>query len=184
MKDTPIFTEQEKASQETFTALMMALSYPGEQEPLSSGSVISIGQTLLDLETTFYTSDRQLAKQLAQTTAREVAAENADYLFFPTMSDADLEIIKTAKVGTMLYPDRSATLIIGCNFGDGVSLKLTGPGIKTHKEIQIGSIPEQLFSVRGITIDYPLGWDIFFVDGSSVMGLPRTTVVDLKAEVL
>lgn len=181
MQETPIFTKHEERTQATFTALMMALSYPGEEEPLPSNDMVAIGETLLDLETTFYSSDREFAKLLAKTTAREVSAEQADYLFFPTVSEADLELIKSAKVGTMLYPDRSATLILGCNFGDGMELSLTGPGIKTVQALHIENLPETFFTIRDIAIEYPLGWDVFFVDGSAVVGLPRTTTVEIIA---
>lgn len=179
MNQTPIFTEIEERTQATFTALMMALSYPGEAAPLTTADIGAIGETLLDLETTFFTPDRDLAQRLGKTTARELPVERADYIFLPTLSDSSVPICKQARVGCMLYPDRSATLVIGCRFGDGLTLKLTGPGIQTKKSIQVDGIPSEFFEIRDASISYPLGWDLFLVDGAEVIGLPRTTQVEV-----
>ena len=47
-------TEHEARSQQVFTALMWALSYPGRVQPLSGAGAqpfLNIGETLIDLET-------------------------------------------------------------------------------------------------------------------------------------
>ena len=35
-----------------------------------------------------------------------------------------------------------------------------------------------VWGLQGLVARYPLGWDVFFVGGDQVVGLPRTTVLE------
>jgi alpha-D-ribose 1-methylphosphonate 5-triphosphate synthase subunit PhnH len=179
---TPHFTGFEARTRSTFLALMWALSYPGRPHalPVTEGNTQAafeaIGETLLDLETRYYTPDAALNAVLQRTTSHPVPPAEADYLFFPVVTDATLTEMAQAKLGTMLYPDHAATLIIGCSLS-GAALTLRGPGIKGEAQITIGAVPDGFWELRNKTRRFPLGWDIVLVANQQVIGLPRSTQV-------
>jgi alpha-D-ribose 1-methylphosphonate 5-triphosphate synthase subunit PhnH len=190
----PPYTETESRTRANFLALMWALSYPGRPHALTLADAalpgalagcVAVGETLLDLETSYYTPDIALGEALARTTARQEALETisrAEYLFFPTLSQ---ELIKTqvayAQVGTMLNPDQGATLVLGGNIGDSPSdgglLRLSGPGIQGETTLRVGGIPFDFWVLRARLARYPLGWDVLIIDGDKVAGLPRSTKI-------
>jgi alpha-D-ribose 1-methylphosphonate 5-triphosphate synthase subunit PhnH len=181
----PAYTAEEARSRDTFLALMWALSYPGRvyQLPASGWDAYrAIADTLLDLETSFYTPDAALADELLRTGARSLPPDRAAYHFYPTFTDAELEIAKTASTGTLLYPDQAATLIIGCVIDAGLPLTLSGPGIPPDetKTIHVRGVPDSFWELRRQSSFYPNGWDIYLIDDFRVIGLPRTTQIELK----
>jgi alpha-D-ribose 1-methylphosphonate 5-triphosphate synthase subunit PhnH len=179
----PVYTPEESLTRETFLALMWALSHPGRVQNLPGGPVPplhAIGATVLDLETSFYTPDSSLREALARSGARFLEPDRAAYHFYPQLTDDVLTTIKFASTGTMLYPDQSATLVIGCTLGVGQTWQLTGPGIQGTTQIQVGGLSEAFWPMRERAGRYPLGWDIFLVDGFQVVGLPRTTQMSQK----
>jgi len=182
----PIQTAFEAESRECFHALMWALSYPGQIMTLpvvgdanSLASFATVGRTLLDLETSFFTNDIALRVELERTGSRARPATDAAYLFFPTLSDADLTLVEQASVGDETYPDNGATLIIGCQLNGpaAVNLRLSGPGIQSETMLSVAGLPPALWQLRERRIRYPLGIDLFVLDESTsgVVGLPRTT---------
>jgi alpha-D-ribose 1-methylphosphonate 5-triphosphate synthase subunit PhnH len=169
----------------TFMALMWALSYPGRVHILpveGDKAFYAIADTLLDIETSFYTSDENLIPYFTRNGARCLTPEQAAYHFYPTLSEAHFDTVKQASIGTLVYPDQSATLIIGAQFGSGHLLTLTGPGIqpKPPTQIQVAGLPHTFWQLREKAIRYPRGWDVYLVDGQQVIGLPRTTLITLE----
>ena len=173
----PAYTPAEAQSRETFLGLMWALSYPGRvhQLPIDSGAFALIAETLLDLETSYYTPNESLQSTLVGTGAHARHMTEAAYHFYQQVNDSDLLTVRQASVGTMLYPDTSATLIIGCSLNTGAEFILTGPGVNGQQAVQIGGVPDDFWDLRETACKYPLGWDIYFVDGQQVVGLPRST---------
>ena len=179
------YTETEALSRETFLALMWALSYPGRAYTLPLGGnegFHAIAETLLDIETSFYTSDDNLMPHLTRNGARSLPPERAAYHFYPVLTDDLLITVKQASVGSLMYPDQGATLIIGATLGTGQSFQLTGPGVPpaSSTQIQVSGMPDTFWSMRESAIQYPRGWDIYLVDGDQVIGLPRTTVITVE----
>ncbi len=177
----PPFTPEEARTRATFLAMMWSLSYPGrvhalpeEGEPLAL-----IGETLLDLETSFYTPDENLHDALAPTGSRSLPPQRASYHFYPALTEALLAAVAQASIGTLLYPDTAATIILGCTIGEGHTLRLTGPGIPPEqpRTAQIGGLPANFWELRKQSNRYPRGWDILLVDGRRMLGLPRTTQI-------
>jgi len=159
---------------------MWAMSYPGRAQKLPDdpNRMALIGDSLLDLETTFFTPDKTLADLLKRTAARLVPAQRAAYQFFPVVDSDALTALELAPVGTPQYPDEGATLVLGCTFGSGPQLTLRGPGIRGLQTIHVTGIPDAVWQLRAKTGIYPLGWDIFLVDPvGQLIGLPRTTRV-------
>jgi len=189
----PVFTPAEARTRSAFLALMWALSHPGRVFALDAAlepsaaraldaplaNLIAIGDTLLDLETTFFTPHTKLAAALVRTTARPETADAAAYHFYPRVTPRNLLDIEQASVGDMLYPDRAATLVMGCTLGSGVVLRLRGPGIKDQNNVRIDGIPAHFWELRAGATRYPLGWDLFLVSGVQVVGIPRTTELDI-----
>lgn len=180
MNAHPLYTSSEAQSRETFLALMWALSYPGRIQslPESVPPFSAIADALLDLETSYYTADETLKPMLAQTGAKALPADQAAYHFYPAIAEAELADIRQASVGTMLYPDEAATLFIGCKLNSGASLVLQGPGVNGQQIVQIEGLPAGFWELRELACRFPLGWDIYFVDGLQIFGLPRSTRVE------
>ncbi len=191
--EQPQSTMAETATRETFQALMWALSYPGriyslpaavpsilvEAAPASLQPFVTIGQTLLDLEVSYFTPVTALDHYLAQTLAQPAKPTTAHYHFYPYRNffddTAHLSYLQQAAVGTLLYPDESATLVVACGLGSGTPLQLHGPGIQTTTTLAVTGLPTHFWQVRAERIDYPLGLDLILVDGHQVAALPRTT---------
>lgn len=177
----PLYTPAEARSRETFLALMWALSYPGRSKRLPTSSPYAdIGAALLDLETSFYTPDADVQATLRHTGARLLPSQRAAYHFYPTLTADHVDELKTASVGTMLYPDQAATLIIGCVFGQGSALDLSGAGIPGSQAITVSGVPPLFWTLRQTMRRYPLGWDIFLVSGQDVIGIPRSVQIGAK----
>ena len=180
MSSHPLYTLAEAQSRETFLSLMWALSYPGRVYPLPENiaPLEAISAALLDLETSFYTNDASFVTLFERNGARALSPSDAAYHFYPRMNAADLDSVKQANVGTLLYPDRSATLIIGgCTFDQGQSVTLTGAGINGTINLKIDGLPPEFWTLRDQRRRFPLGWDVFFLEGSRVIGLPRSTMI-------
>jgi alpha-D-ribose 1-methylphosphonate 5-triphosphate synthase subunit PhnH len=169
-------TAFEAGTHATFEALMWAFSYPGQTRRLE-GKFAAIADALLDLETSAFTDDVALETKLRATGAKLKALEDAEYVFLPELTD--LELLRSAQRGSTLYPDRAATLIIGAKLDTGTPLRLTGPGIQTALEVQT-NLPLEFWRVRDEVIAYPIGWDVLIVDGLKILGLPRTTRIEVK----
>lgn len=176
-------TAQETRTQQTFVALMHALSYPGQSQPISSAGLdifFSIAETLIDLETSYYTPNLELNARLAPLGARARMPDAAVYQFYPRVTDDTLAIIQNAPVGSYLSPEGSATLVLGADLGTGRTLRLNGPGIQTTAEIKVNGIPDAFWELRDQKIKYPMGWDVFLVGSDKLIALSRTTNVEVR----
>lgn len=189
----PQSTAAETLARETFQVLLAALSNPGRiltlpgAAPSTLQSCHQIGLTLLDLETSFFTPDRMLRRDLDKSGARFRTASSAAYLFFPDsdafeamMLQQTLDIMAQAPVGTIVDPDEGATLIVACTLGEGQPLRLHGPGIQYTGEVRVSGLPAAFWQVRAAKLNYPLGIDLFLVDAGQIVGLPRTTTVAIE----
>lgn len=168
-------TTVEAGTHATFSALMWAFSYPGQTRALEGGFV-AIADALLDLETSAYTNDAALETHLRSIGAKLKALEDAEYVFLPALTN--LKLLRDVRRGTTLSPDHAATLILGASLETGTLLHLTGPGIQTALERRI-DLPLEFWQIREEVIAYPIGWDVLVVDGSRVMGVPRTTRIEV-----
>jgi alpha-D-ribose 1-methylphosphonate 5-triphosphate synthase subunit PhnH len=178
MVSTPVLTSHEEKTQTAFRSLMLALSYPGRLYALPSGNAV-VAETLVDLETSYFVMSQDILLQdiLRLSGAREKNADEAAYQFYDDIETSIHQILQ-APLGTLLEPDKAATLVIHTNFSNGKVVRLSGPGIQGFTRIQI-DVPEDFWNIRAEAVRYPLGWDVFFVDGERVLGLPRTTRLEV-----
>ncbi len=181
-----IESTRERYERLTFLALLQALSQPGTVHTLSrevgETGMHAIAATLLDLETTFYTPDDVLRQNLTRLGSRPLPLPQADYLLFPRLMPGDLETLREASVGTLEYPDQAATLILGVTLDQGARLELSGPGVPGERTLQVAGLPAGLWQLRNQFSRYPLGWDLFLVDGLRLSGIPRSSQVRLQEE--
>jgi alpha-D-ribose 1-methylphosphonate 5-triphosphate synthase subunit PhnH len=168
----------EAQTNETFRALMWSLSYPGRAHALEDASLERIAQTLLDLEVSYCTPDDLLDFKLRATGAKRKSILEADYLFYSSLTEKDIFELHTAKRGNSLYPDESALVIVSANFNRGPMISLTGPGIKSKQRLQV-DMPVTFWQVRNEAQHYPLGWDVLLCDEQSIIGIPRSSHLEI-----
>ncbi|MFV9506069.1 MAG: phosphonate C-P lyase system protein PhnH [Oscillochloridaceae bacterium umkhey_bin13] len=179
---TPVMRPDEAQQRNAFMAMLWALSYPGRPQRLAVSGLAAfslIGATLVDLETGFFTPDPTLAAELALTGGRSLPPDQAPYQFYPRVTTDDLPRLAQAPVGTYRDPDLGATLVLGCQFTMGTTLLLSGPGLAQPRTLAVAGLPEQLWALRQAT-SYPRGWDLVLLDGSQMVGLPRTTRLEVR----
>lgn len=181
-------------SQTVFRKLLTAMANPGTlmdigmdmvcPDPLhpASGAVLL---TLMDFETPFW-SDIEPSSEGVQWLRFNT---NAPYMrlkhhsLFALCTGADtLENPGLFNPGTIESPDVSTTLIVQTKGMDDTGrIRLTGPGIKAPKFLQLNGITDEFIKHRSkLCLSYPLGVDMIFVHDRTLTALPRTT----QAEVL
>lgn len=178
----PLMSAAEAHQHAAFSAMMWALSYPGRPQRLPAAGPAAfalIGATLVDIEAGYFTPDAALAAELARTGARALPPERAPYQLYPQLDAAALAALVAAPVGTYLDPDLGATLVLGCELGAGQALTLAGPGIARAITVHVGGLPAELWRLRAAAA-YPLGWDMLLVAGDQLLGLPRSTAVEVR----
>jgi alpha-D-ribose 1-methylphosphonate 5-triphosphate synthase subunit PhnH len=158
---------------------MWALSRPGTVQALPSPDVAGIAEALVDRECRVFTDDSALADSLAAFGANGVPVALADHAFMSLADGLGLQWLAQVPVGSDLYPDQGATVIAPARFGEGPFLRLTGPGIESFTVIALGGLAEGLWPLRAARCRYPAGFDLFFTDGAQVIGLPRSTQIEV-----
>jgi alpha-D-ribose 1-methylphosphonate 5-triphosphate synthase subunit PhnH len=171
----PVPDSFETRTNTTFQALMWALSRPGTLHPLPAPGMASIAEALVDRECRVHTDDPDLARTLASFGAALVPVAMADHCFtaLPTP-----EMLAQVAIGSALYPDAGATVITTATYGTGQRLRLTGPGIDTHTDISLSGLAA-LWPIRAARCRYPAGFDLFLICGTSMIGLPRSTQIEV-----
>jgi alpha-D-ribose 1-methylphosphonate 5-triphosphate synthase subunit PhnH len=79
-------------------------------------------------------------------------------------------------------PEDAATLFIRVpSLTEGEPLQWRGPGIETARTVRIAGLPRAFWQERAeLTAQFPCGIDCYLVAGASVIGLPRTTHVEVN----
>ncbi len=183
----PLPSDFEARTNATYEALMWALSRPGlpRSLPIATEQIgqayyqTSIIETLIDRECAVFSDDESLAQAASRAGAQIVPPEQADHLFLTRIPAPSL--LMRLSQGSDLYPDDGATLVMPSTFADetGTSLKLTGPGVNGAVQITVAGVPDDLWETRAQIMRYPMGFEIFLIDGDQVIGLPRSTVIEV-----
>jgi alpha-D-ribose 1-methylphosphonate 5-triphosphate synthase subunit PhnH len=188
-------------AQSHYRELLDAMARPGKinalrhvplipEGGLGSGSAY-IALTLLDPGITFSVMgyERSAAAYIRTNTgAGESHPEAADFIF--TTAELSSLAIRCATPGNLLYPETSATLVIGVrrlssDEGGELKLSLSGPGIESENVVSIDGWDRNALESRADkNAEYPMGVDLILVaDGSEadsepvILCLPRTTTV-------
>lgn len=178
-------------SQRVFRCLLQAASQPGKLftlPPFECGALEALGRTLLDHEVSFRAiGDEAIetGERLAGITgARAVPIAEADFALISGGDSAGA--VLTLKRGELERPEWGATAIYTVeelsNTGS-LALKLTGPGVPGARTLGIeGLSATEVEGIRESRRDYPLGVDVYLVDGAGrVAGLPRSTRLEVSA---
>lgn len=161
----------------TYEALLWALSRPGLIRRIPKPGQGPIIEALIDGECAVHCADPSLAAAASRTGARIVGPEAADFVFTGAPSSADA--LDHLRRGTDLHPEAGATLVCAAELEKGEYLRLTGPGCDGAVEQRVGGLPGGFWQRRARLLRYPMGFDVILVDGDRVLGVPRSTVVEV-----
>ncbi|MFM1652173.1 phosphonate C-P lyase system protein PhnH [Brevibacillus sp. B_LB10_24] len=148
-------------------------------------STMIIARMLLDTEVTFKVFSEKEARvthlfnQL--TYAKAVEAERADFIFVlqDAASDDLRNALQRAKIGELVDPHQSATVIVETEAVSGdKALRLTGPGIHAESFVQVKASADWIHIREEKNAEYPRGIDLIFIDKSHrLLCLARTTQI-------
>lgn len=172
----PAPSDAETRANQAFDALLGALSRPGQIKALPTPEEDSIIDALIDRECRVFCADPTLMPRVLETGAMITDLAKADHVFGGQLQKP--EMLLSLKQGSDLYPDEGATVILHATLNTGPKLRLSGPGIETQTDISIGGLPDGFWKMRKDLIRYPMGFDLFFVEGTQVLGVPRSTLVE------
>lgn len=177
MVGTPARSEGEIAANAAFDALLWALSRPGQIRALPGAGAGPIIDALLDRECRVYSADPRLLPQIMRVGAEVAEIAVADHVFLGRLTEASA--LNAVQIGSDLYPDQGASVVVQADLDTGARLRLTGPGVDGQLEVQVGGLPDGFWQARARRLRYPMGFDLFLLDGARVMGLPRSTNVEM-----
>lgn len=183
---SPGFKNLTKDSQETFRALLEALSLPGKllavevdlkaPEGLSTACAAAC-LTLMDLETDVWLQSEFSTdvRNWLQFHTGCAFVESPEEAAFAVVGNAGLLNLEQFYWGSAENPEVSTTLLIQVNaLADNVPVKLTGPGILQDSIIS-PNLPDNFWQQWSQNhVAYPQGVDVFLFEGRSVLGLPRS----------
>lgn len=176
MLSTPAPSPAETRDNAAFDALLWTLSRPGLPRDLPEPGEQSIVTALLDRECLVYAADPLLMPEIMRTGAELADIDKADHVFLGAMATS--EPLADIAIGSDYYPDEGATVIVRASLGAGAGVQLTGPGVDGEVTLQLGGLPNGFWKARAARLRYPMGFDLFFVDGARVVGVPRSTTVE------
>lgn len=184
-------------AQTTFRLLMMALAEPGTITSLAAAppaaaalglppAAVAILLTLADFDTPLWLPQAlatgPAAHYLRFHTGAAMTDAPAAARFAVLDGDAERPPLAAFAPGSDRYPDTSATLLIGCpDLRGAPRLHLSGPGIDGVRTLADCGLPPSFWrEVADNHQRYPLGVDLVLVSGRDIVGLPRTTAVEMR----
>jgi alpha-D-ribose 1-methylphosphonate 5-triphosphate synthase subunit PhnH len=94
-----------------------------------------------------------------------------------------LSQIRLIKQGTLLAPEDGATLLVWSDqeiSGAAGPVGIVGPGIESSVSIQVSDTLLGLFKRRlAVHFEYPMGFEVFVVSPEGVLGIPRTSTLEI-----
>ncbi|RAR65087.1 alpha-D-ribose 1-methylphosphonate 5-triphosphate synthase subunit PhnH [Paraburkholderia unamae] len=125
--------------------------------------------------------DAALAAALRFHAGAPLAPEPRTAAFAYVHDAAELPPLEAFASGTPESPEQAAMVFVRVSaFTGGAPLSLRGPGIETTCSIAPVGLPERFWRERAaFAPHFPCGIDFYLVCGSRLMGLPRTTLVEM-----
>ncbi|SMC27055.1 alpha-D-ribose 1-methylphosphonate 5-triphosphate synthase subunit PhnH [Clostridium acidisoli DSM 12555] len=183
--------------QNAYRKLLVCMSRPGNIESLGEesnkvhidanifNSTLVLMFILLDSEVSFKVVSKyedkisKIVQSLTYSTPTNI--EEADFIFLLEDQEENSlkQIITKSKIGDLINPHKSATIIVETSKIDyEKKLLLKGPGIKTETYIDLKLEQMCIEELCKKNIEFPMGIDMIFVDkNSNITCLPRTTKV-------
>jgi alpha-D-ribose 1-methylphosphonate 5-triphosphate synthase subunit PhnH len=192
---SPGFADIVHDSQSVFRALLDALSRPGRiveidaslrgvpgDEPVPPAAFAAL-LALADYSTPVMLQrpNRALSDALRFHTGAPLTVDPAQAVFAYLHDAYSLPPLDTFSSGEPETPESSAMLLIRVeSLGRGRPVSWRGPGIRETQTVCIEGLPERFWSERAaLAPQFPCGIDCYLLAGSSLIGLPRTTVVEV-----
>jgi alpha-D-ribose 1-methylphosphonate 5-triphosphate synthase subunit PhnH len=192
----PSFGDPVHDTQAVFRTLLDALARPGTvgviETPLPAAAAPAARAGLAAFASLLTLADYATPVWLAQTDAALAAAlrfhagaplaqEPRSAAFAYVHDAAALPPLEAFASGTPESPEMSATVFVRVDaLTGGAPLTLRGPGIETTRSIAPVGLPERFWRERAALAPlFPCGIDFYLVCGERLMGLPRTTLVEM-----
>jgi alpha-D-ribose 1-methylphosphonate 5-triphosphate synthase subunit PhnH len=189
------FADPVHDAQNCFRVLLDALARPGTTHSIDveldenaqrqwPASAFAALLTLADFSTPVWLqrSDKALAQAISFHTGAPLV-DTPDAAAFAYVADAaSLPALDAFSLGTPEAPQGSATLLIRVEaLEGGRPLTLSGPGIQSSVRVVPLGIADTFWHARAaLAAHAPCGVDCYLVCGRSVIGIPRTTRVELN----
>lgn len=147
-----------------FRAALLALAYPGWPVPVTGGTDHEIARALIEAS---WPHNANVSTE----------PDNADVLLVdgPTSNGRLLK----AKRGTEELPEDGATAVYVVGQSPGTEVRLTGPGIDGVSTVALPLTAQELTDRAECCAHRPLGVDLLLVTGGTIVGLPRSTRVEV-----
>ncbi|CAN5118528.1 phosphonate C-P lyase system protein PhnH [soil metagenome] len=188
----PAWDDPVHDAQTTFRCILKALSEPGliQTLPTATNGPDPLGAactalclTLADLETPVWL-DVEIHTPAVESFLRfhcgcPLASDPAQASFgILNLPTSELTLERFAQ-GSLEFPDRSTTLLIQVTSLDGGPLRvLAGPGIPGTRSMHVDGLPSDFNRIwTANAACFPLGVDLIFCCGNTIVGLPRTTQI-------
>jgi alpha-D-ribose 1-methylphosphonate 5-triphosphate synthase subunit PhnH len=194
---TPGFTDIIHNSQGVFRSLLDALSRPGkivsidavvpviasEHEPHVPLAAYAALLALADYSTPVLLQhpNRSLSDALRFHTGAPVTDDCSEAVFAYLDDAGSMPSIGEFSLGEPETPETAAMLFIRVDsLTGGAPATWRGPGIRDAQTVCVEGVPGSFWRERAqLASDFPCGVDCYFVHGGSVIGLPRTTRVEV-----
>ncbi|WP_268800843.1 phosphonate C-P lyase system protein PhnH [Pseudomonas huanghezhanensis] len=187
----PAFADPVLDAQRSFRAALKALAGPGvpqhllpEQVPPHLEGLAAASHALclalLDIDTPLWLAPRfdtqAIRANLTFHCGCPIVSDRQNARF-ALLDDSQLHDLSGFDLGNDRYPDQSCTLLVQLpSLEGGRALAWHGPGIQSTHEVAL-PLTESFWNERDSRNDFPRGIDVFFLAGSELMGLPRSTRV-------
>jgi alpha-D-ribose 1-methylphosphonate 5-triphosphate synthase subunit PhnH len=188
------FSDPVHDAQVSFRVLLDVLARPGTTRSIDVVLDDDVGRrwpaaafaavlTLADFSTPVWLQqpDEALAQAIRFHTGAPLVDESREAAFAYISDPAKMPPLDGFSHGTPEAPQHSATLLIRvAALEGGRPLTLTGPGIRSDIRIAPVGVADSFWHERvALSAQAPCGIDCYFFCGRSVIGVPRTTRVEL-----
>jgi alpha-D-ribose 1-methylphosphonate 5-triphosphate synthase subunit PhnH len=203
------FADPVHGAQQTFRALLGAMSEPGRLHPLPASATAGLEPqdsemrptmgsalaatllTLLDADTPVHlagalASDEARAWLRFHTGARDVAAVAG--MTVALARDVDAALWSRLDLGTDEAPQSGATLFVEVDalseqpLPGSVSLRLRGAGIETTRDVAVAGLPPAFWHWRAaLRSELPRGVELVLACGARLVAIPRSTRIECEA---
>jgi len=188
----PGFPDPVLDSQRTFRQVLEAMAHPGRvisidtriqaPAPLQRATA-AVCLTLLDFDTTLWMDldeNSDVAGWLRFHCGCPVVHLPANACFGLISQGYGVPALDQFNSGKDEFPEESTTLVIQVSgFTSGSGRSLRGPGIEKIERLEVKGLVDHFWTAWNSNRRlYPLGVDVLFTAGSTLVALPRTTEVE------
>ena len=187
----PGFSDPGHDAQRLFRAVLDAFAHPGRimslPDPPAGPGTISPATaayllTLVDRDTPLWLApefERPAVRDFVRFHTGAPIVARRDEAVFAVLAH-DTASLDGFAIGTDLYPDRSATLVIEVPvLGAGAARRWRGPGIDGQAAVAVGGLGADFWQAWADNHAlFPCGVDIVFAAGSQLLALPRSIAVE------